>query len=176
MREFHGHGAQNLSAFFLLDKDHNVEIVRIPVGIEFYALITCEGRRRVIWIRNTDFAQRSQRGDVAQDVSGILSSIHRRLQTILGDCQPDLRGIARCVSSQFSYFHGELLRAFRVRFVSRDREIRLHALRRFPNCNCGVLFAAAHKLRPPVHDHLWRINLVGLEKFLVSDLPLRPLQ
>ena len=108
MREFHGHGAQNLSAFFLLDKDYNVQIVVVPVGIEFYVLITCEGRGGVIWICDTDFVQRSQRGNVAQDVPGILSSIHRRLQTILSHREPDLRSIARCVSSQFSYFYGEL--------------------------------------------------------------------
>ena len=110
---------------------------------------------------------------MVQDVSGVLSSIHRRLQAILRHRQPNFRNIPGRISSELPDRYREPLRAVRISLFGIYRDIRLRSVCRFFDFRERLPSVASHELALPIHNHLRRIFRLVKDR-PINGLSLRP--
>src|ERR1700687_5533125 len=167
-------GTADLAAAFLLHERHGKQILPAPLGVDGYAYVA---RERTVFsrIRNTHLAQGAQNGSVTEFFAGVFPTGHAGVQMCFGDCQPDLRCIARFAYRCFSYGHVE----FRVVPLSRrpwrQRDIHPRSGRGLFDRLPRLSLSTADKLRLAVDHHLWRIHVPASQRsgiFLLAGGPL----
>ena len=108
-----------------------------------------------------------------QNVSGVLSQAHRRMQAVLGYRQPDLGYIADCACRELSHRNRKALRPLCFRVAGFDRNRCSRTARRLLDFEFGFMRITSDKLAVTIHDEFRRIRVV-FKKSRIVLLPLRP--
>ena len=87
VRELDRRGPENMPSPFVLGERDDCKIVAIPVRLQF--LVRRGGNRRRFAGHRADLSEHPQDRGVTEILSGIFAGVDGRLQTLLGDREPD---------------------------------------------------------------------------------------